>query len=372
MSNKNNTKSKFDISTLDMKELSSHQKASLAQIYDGKNELMLQKLIDDDSSLSVPDGNGNLQEVSILAVLLENENIIGAQKDKLIQACAGSQDEEVKVRLAKDSATPLSIQEKLAQDPNGDIRAELIWRENPEVSILQILAQDENWAIRREVSKSKHSTPKILELFINETDDDVILEVLQNPNTTPEILNKFADKFIQEDGWVGEDGAHFNQAWNHKFLTIAVDRLLESVTNKEDLANNTLFNYIANDDEEMHRVVLAKRDDVPVTIYNKLYRETDEIITTYLSLSKLSTEETLLKIVNNQDTAGLILMNLSSDSSFESVRVVVAQHPNTLDIILKKLSFDPSKDVRKAATDTLISRGQAKKSQAVSDDLADR
>ena len=65
-------------------------------------------------------------------------------------------------------------------------------------------------------------------------------------------------------------------------------------------------------------------------------------------------------------------MNLS-DCSFESVNICVAQHANTLEMILKKLSFSESKKVRKVARDSLSQREQEAKSQAVStDDLADR
>ena len=55
-------------------------------------------------------------------------------------------------------------------------------------------------------------------------------------------------------------------------------------------------------------------------------------------------------------------MNLS-DSLFESVRVSVANHPNTIEMILKKLSFDNSKKVRKSAKDTLFVRNQTEQAQ---------
>jgi len=353
---------KIELIVSNIKELSSHQKFTIAKEFNGKSELLLQALIDDDCTLGIPNADGNLQMVSVLAVLLENNNIVNELRDKLIQASSDSQDEEVKVRLAKDPKTPLSIQEKLIQDPNGDIRVELIWRETPELSILKTLALDDNWAIRREISKSKHATPEILELFINENDDDVILEVLQNQNTPMDLINKFTDKFIEQDGWIGEDENRLDTVWNHKFLTVSVNRFLDSSNDQEELENHSLFNYIADHDEEMYRIILAKRNDIPVPIYNKLYRETDEIIQTYLSLSQLSSEELLLKIAKSKTTNAVILMNLS-DSPFESVRVDVANHPNTIDMILKKLSFDNSKEVRKSAKDALFIREKTEQVQ---------
>jgi len=59
------------------------------------------------------------------------------------------------------------------------------------------------------------------------------------------------------------------------------------------------------------------------------------------------------KSIGGKNTHSLILINLS-DSSFESVRISVAQHSNTLKMILKKLSFDESKEVRKAAKDNRV------------------
>jgi len=361
---------KIDLIVSNIDELSSHQKFTIAKEFNGKSELLLQALIDDNCTLGIPNADGNLQVVSVLAMLLENRSIVGTLKNKLIQACADSKDDEVKIRLVKDEQTPLDILEKLVEDPNGDIRVEILSRDRIELSLLQTLALDGNWAIRREVVKSKHATPEILELFINENDDDVVLEVLQNPNTTTDIINKFIDKFIEQDGWIGENGDKFGTVWNHKFLTIATNRQIANESNKEDLSDNILLNYIAEHDEEMYRIILAKRNDIPVTIYNKLYRETDEIIQTYLSLSQLSSEELLLKIAKSKTTNTVILMNLS-DSPFESVRVDVANHLNTIDMILKKLSFDNSKKVRKAAKDTLYLREQKQQSQA-NDNLGDR
>jgi len=353
---------KIELIISNIKELSSHQKFSIAKVFNGKSELLLQALIDDNSTLGVPNADGKLQQVSILAVLLENKNILNELRHKLILACEDSKDDEVKIRLVKDKQTPLDILKKLVEDPNGDIRVEILSRDKIELSLLQTLVYDENWAVRRECAKSKHATPKILELFINENDDDVVLEVLRNPNTTTDIINKFTDKFIEQDGWIGEDKNKFDTVSNHKFLSVSVNRLLDSSDNQEELKNHPLLNYIADHDEEMYRVILAKRDDVPISIYNKLYRETDEIIQTYLSLSQISSEEILLKIAKSKTTNAVILMNLS-DSSFESVRVDVANHSNTIDMILKKLSFDTSKEVRKASKDALFIRKQTEQAQ---------
>jgi len=359
---------KVELIVSDMDKLSNHQKFSIAQAFNGKSEILLQALIDDNSTLGFPNAEGKLQEVSILAVLLENKNIVGILRDKLIQAGEHSKDEEVKVRLAKDPKTPLSIQEKLALDPNGDIRVELVWRNQPEASILKILIKDENWAVRREVAKSQHATPEILELFINEKDDDVVLEVLKNPNITNEVINKFTEKFIDQDGWIGENGDRFDTVWNHKFLTLAVEKILNS---DEFIIDHPLLHYIADHDEEMYRVILAKRGDVPVSIYNKLYRESDEVIFPYLALSDLSSEELLLTMADSKTVQPMILMNLA-ESSFESVRCRVAKHPETPNIILKKFSFDTSKEVRKASKETLSTREQTKQAQNNNTDIKSR
>ena len=65
-------------------ELSNKEKFIKAQKLNGNNEL-LQTLIDDDCTLGIPNADGKLQEVSILAVLLENKSIVGILRDKLTQ-----------------------------------------------------------------------------------------------------------------------------------------------------------------------------------------------------------------------------------------------------------------------------------------------
>ena len=102
-----------------------------------------------------------------------------------------------------------------------------------------------------------------------------------------------------------------------------------------------------------------------------LYRTGDEFTPVYLSDSDNAGEKLLLELASDTSTLPLILMNLSN-RSFASVKSAVASNPNTLDMIVKKLSFDSSKEVRKAAKDALFMREQEDKSQAVSDDLADR
>ncbi|MCD6173390.1 MAG: HEAT repeat domain-containing protein [Sulfurimonas sp.] len=371
MSETKQTISDFNLMSLKMSDLSSSQKFSLARVFDGESELMMQKLIDDDSSLDISTDTGAVR-VSILAVLLENKNIKDDLRDKLISACQGSEDQEVKFRLARDPQTPLDIQKKLAKDSNGDIRAELIWRTPPFISILNTLSNDENWAIRREVSKSSYTTLEILESFINEDDDEVVLEVINNKNITPEILNKFAEKFFNQDGWFDENGDKYEVASNHKFIKALIQKVFEFHTDINELENNTILNSIANHNEELYRLLLTKHPDTPPALYQKLYREGDEFSPTHFSISTKSEEELLLKLAQDKNTLSLVLMNLS-DRSFESVNICVAEHSNTLEMILKKLSFDESKKVRKAARDTLLSREQKAKSQAVSTtDLTDR
>ena len=367
-------KTQFNIEEIDMSILSAAQKFSFAKIYDGQSEVLLQKLIDDDSALDIPTGKDDeIVKVSILAVLLENKNIKDELKKKLIDACADSQDEEVKVRLAKDKDTPLYIQKKLVHDKNNDIVVELVWRKLPYPSILKQIAKNENWAVRREVSKSLFTDLDTLESFINETDDEVVLEVIQNKNTTPELLNKFAEKFFSQDGWFNPAGDKYDMLSNLKFLKALVDRVFSSNATTEELEQSFILSSIAQHDEEHYRLILAKPSpySIPSNIYKMLYKKGDEFTPTYLSDSNVLGERILREMAEDKNTSPIILMNLSN-RKFSSVKVAVASNPNTLDLIVKKLTFDKSKEVRKAARDTLTKREQAKKSKDISDDLADR
>lgn len=140
------------------------------------------------------------------------------------------------------------------------------------------------------------------------------------------------------------------------------------------LESSFILNSIAKHDNEHYRLILAKPFSsypIPNNIFKMLYRTGDEFTPVYLSDSDNAGEKLLLELASDTSTLPLILMNLSN-RSFASVKSAVASNPNTLDMIVKKLSFDSSKEVRKAAKDALFMREQEDKSQAVSDDLADR
>ena len=330
MSETKQTISDFQIMSLDMKELSVQQKFSLAKIFDGQSELMLQKLIADDAIIDIATDTGAVA-VSILAVLLENKNITGAFRDKLIQASASSEDQEVKFRLARDPQTPFDIQSKLAEDKNGDIRVELIFRKPPLISILKKLATDENWAIRNEVSKSDYITPEILDILSNDTDSDVIISVINNKKTDYKTIEKMSDKFFKQDAWYDDTGTEYDMGWNCKFIQTLVNRVIESDFSEAELATNHILMAIANHKEEMYRLVMIKHPKTPTAIYNSLYKDGDQFTKVYMGDNHKTSEELLTKFVQDPKAEPLLLMTLSS-SEFEDIREAVANHPNTLEI----------------------------------------
>ena len=338
-----------------IKDMTEYPKLYLAQVFDGKSESSLQKLLDANCTVDIPIIGGGTYRIEMLAVLLQNKKIKGKMRDKLIKACENSQNEEVKLELAKDSRTPLRIQKKLALDKNGDIRVELAWRKKPHNVILKILAKDKNWAVRREVAKSKHSKAKILELFLDETDNDVVLDVLKNKNMTLNLVNKFVDKFINQDGWIGEDGEYFEKGWNYHFFNIAIHIIL-TFEKQKNLKNNKLFNYIAEQDEELYRVLLAKRDSIPTNIFEKLYRDDDTITPTYFVKSQNSTEKLLLRIAKNKLTDPINLIFLSN-THFKSVKLSLIENSNTPEIVLQKYQLDEIEEISDAASDKLFERG---------------
>ena len=365
MSTKNSAM-EFSIMALDMKELSAQQKFSLAKMYDGKQESMMQKLIDDNCTLDIPTETGAVT-VSILAVLLENKNIVDASRDKLIQACSSSEDTEVKLRLATDARTPFEIQNKLVDDANGDIRVELVFRKPPLISILKKLASDSNWAIRKEVIKSKYTTAEILDTrSLIESDDDVVLAIIDNKTTDYKTVEKMSDKFFKQDGWYDDTGAEYDMGWNIRFIQALLGRVFESNFTVEQLATNKILTTIANHKEEMYRLVPLKHPDTPASVYNRLYKDGDEFTKVYMGDNPKTSEELLMKFAQDPASEPLQLMTLSS-SAFENVREAVAKHPNTLDVIIKKLKFDNSEKVRKAVNKTINFRKSNNEKDLTSD-----
>ena len=367
MSETKQTISDFNIMSLDIKELSSQQKFSLAKIFDGESELLMQKLIDDDCTLDIPTDTGAVT-VSILAVLLDNKNITGILKDKLIQACANSEDQEVKFRLARDVRTPLEIQKKLADDANGDIRVELAWRKPPLIAILKKLSADSNWAIRKEIAKSPYTNAEILDSMSNDTDNDVVLTIIDNKTTNYNTIEKMSDKFFAQDAWYDDAGQEYDMGWDIRFIQALLGRVFESNFTEEQLAANKILTTIANHKEEMYRLVPLKHPDTPASVYNSLYKDGDEFTKVYMGDNPKTSEALLMKFAQDPASEPLQLMTLSS-SGFENVREAVAKHPNTLDIILKKLKFDNSEKVRKAVNKTINFR-KSNDEKDLSSDLA--
>ena len=345
------TISEFNIMSLDMKELSSQQKFSLAKIFDGASELMMQKLIDDDCTLDIPTDTGPVT-VSILAVLLDNKNITGILKDKLIQAAASSTEQETLFRLARDPQTPFEIQKKLTEHENGDIRVELAWRKPPLIAILKKLSADSNWAIRKEIAKSPYTNAEILDSMSNDTDNDVVLTIIDNKTTNYNTIEKMSDKFFAQDAWYDDAGQEYDMGWNIRFIQALLGRVFESNFTEEQLAANKILRTIANHKEEMYRLVPLKHPDTPASVYNSLYKDGDEFTKVYMGDNPKTSEALLMKFAQDIEAEPILLMTLSS-SAFENVREAVAKHPNTLDIIIQKLKFDNSAKVRTAVNRTI-------------------
>lgn len=363
-----NSEMEFNIMALDMKELSNQQKFSFAKMFDGKQESMMQKLIDDDCTLDMPTNTGTVT-VSILAVLLENKNIKDGLKDKLIQSCSSSEDPEVKFRLAIDPRTPFEIQNKLSDDENGDIRVELVFRKPPLISILKKLSADENWAIRQEVVKSPYVNAEILDArSLIESDDDVVLAIVDNKTTNYKTIEKMSNKFFSQNAWHDDAGKEYDMGWNLKFTRALLYRVFESNFTEEELAANKILTTIANQKEEMYRLVPLKHPNTPAAVYNSLYQDGDQFTKIYMGYNPKTDESLLMKFAQDPASEPLQLMTLSS-SEFENVREAVAKHPNTLEIILKKLKFDNSEKVRKAVNKAINGREKSNHEKDVSDDL---
>lgn len=133
---------------------------------------------------------GALNDLSDDAIFQENPNAL-TEKQKIKEK--EQSQRELKIRLAKDSGTPLPVLAVLANDTNKDIRFEVAGNPSASGGILRLLASDSYRDVRHNVAKNRSTLPEVLNSLASDPCEEVRWEVVMNPNcpsTALEILSK--------------------------------------------------------------------------------------------------------------------------------------------------------------------------------------
>jgi Leucine rich repeat variant len=110
-----------------------------------------------------------------------------------------------KLAIARELQTPIDILERLAEDPNEDVRCAVANNRNSPLATLLKLADDPSSKVKLQLiyHQFNRSTPvEILAKLASDPHEMVRKEIASNPNTPPEILAQFAD---DSSDWVTKE-----------------------------------------------------------------------------------------------------------------------------------------------------------------------
>ena len=168
-----------------------------------------------------------------------------------MEKLAEDEDEDVRLRVARNANTPASVLEQLAADENWQVRFNVAENMNTPLSVLEKLAEDDERDIRNYVAKNENTSVSILEKLADDKDDYLRINVAEHKNTSVSVLEKLA----VDENW--------------------------QVREKVAQNNNTpvsLLEKLGNDEEQAVRYWVAQNENTPVSVLEKLAGDEEEDI----------------------------------------------------------------------------------------------
>jgi hypothetical protein len=206
-----------------------------------------------------------------------NERALNATSTDELEELAEDEDEDVRLRVARNANTPASVLEQLAADENWQVRFNVAENMNTPVSVLEKLAEDDERDIRNYVAKNENTSVSILEKLADDKDDYLRINVAEHKNTSVSVLEKLAE----DDYTSVRSGVAGNSN--------TPSSLLEKLAQDDDLGvrygvaqnNNTpvsLLEKLGNDEEQAVRYWVAQNENTPVSVLEKLAGDEEEDI----------------------------------------------------------------------------------------------
>ena len=180
-----------------------------------------------------------------------NERALNATTTDELGKLAEDEDEDVRLRVARNANTPASVLEQLAADENWQVRFNVAENMNTPLSVLEKLAEDDERDIRNYVAKNENTSVSILEKLADDKDDYLRINVAEHKNTSVSVLEKLA----VDENW--------------------------QVREKVAQNNNTpvsLLEKLGNDEEQAVRYWVAQNENTPVSVLEKLAGDEEEDI----------------------------------------------------------------------------------------------
>lgn len=238
-----------------------------------------------------------------------------------------------KLSIARDLQTPIDILERLAQDPNEDVRSTVANNRNLPLATLLRLADDSSSKVRSQLihQQFNRSTPvEILAKLADDPDSNIRMNIARNVNTPPDILAQlaFAD---DPGGWISSSLVNNPNTSVETLEYLGVERHVVNAHNKKTPPN-----------------ALAAQVDYALTLHSKAQNDIFQFLLRDLegsqmpasSLVKLATNyESWIRsnVASHRNTPAVTLEQLSNDKSYEPILWGIARNPNSPPALLEKL-----------------------------------
>ena len=207
-----------------------------------------------------------------------NERALNATSTDELEKLAEDEDEDVRLRVARNANTPASVLEQLAADENWQVRFNVAENMNTPLSVLEKLAEDDERDIRNYVAKNENTSVSILEKLADDKDDYLRINVAEHKNTSVSVLEKLA----VDENW--------------------------QVREKVAQNNNTpvsLLEKLGNDEEQAVRYWVAQNENTPVSVLEKLAGDEEEDIRQQVAENKSTPVSVLQKMGMSKDSTSM-------------------------------------------------------------------
>ena len=306
---------------------------------------------------------------SIRINLAENPNLHPSLQERL----ANDEDLEVRHSLASNPNLHLSSQEKLANDKHENVRYVLAQNTDIHPSLHEKLAGDEDSGVRRAIARNPNLHPSLQEKLAGDGNDDVRREIAENLNLHPSLHEKLAGD--------GNDDVRRAIARNpnlhpslHEKLAGDNDLYVRRAIAENPNLHPSLHEKLAEDEDPDVRREIARNPNLHPSVHEKLAGDEDSDVLRAIARNPNlhpSVHEKLAgdndwavrrAIAENPNLHPSVHEKLAGDNSWE-VRREIARNPNLHPSVHEKLAGDEDSDVRQAIAQNPNYIGNIKKSE---------
>jgi len=198
----------------------------------------------------------------------------------VIEQLAKDEDEYVRLAVAGNLNTPVTILEQLAKVWSRDARSAVARNPNTPVTILEQLAKDEDKYVRLAMAGNLSTPVTILEQLAKDGDSRVRRGVAENHNTPVAVLEQLATSAWDAGGDPAFDGDSYGGA--------------RSAVARNPNTPVTILEQLAKDEDEYVRGAVGQNPNTPVAVLEQLAKDEIANVRAYVARN-LNTPVTVLE-----------------------------------------------------------------------------